>query len=130
MRHILLYIFIAAALVLSVSGCEKENKKTQNVDIVGKWELVDMQTKSVQIGSYEVTVFLDFRSDKTFSLSQKLGDGRAREFSGTWSLTGNTLSGKYSDGTSWGAGYKVKIEDEQLIMETVDKDEIFVYNRK
>lgn len=129
MKRILLYIAIAAALALSVSGCEKDNKKTQNVDIVGKWELVDMQTKSVQIGGYEVSVFLDFRSDKTFSLSQILGDGRAREFSGTWSLTGNALSGKYSDGTSWGAGYKVKIEDEQLIMETVDKDEIFVYSR-
>ena len=35
---------------------------------------------------------------------------------GTWTLTGNVLSGKYNDGEAWAADYNVSVDGDKLTM--------------
>lgn len=100
---------------LVMVGCKEEKPKV--LDITGQWELADIvDTKSVQIGSETVEIYIDFKADNTFELWQKLGEGRHRKHEGTWTLTESVLTGKYSDGKAWGASYEVSIEDGTLVM--------------
>ena len=110
-------------------GCKKE--KPVALDVTGTWELMDITTKAAQIGEETVEVVITFKADKTFSLSQMLGQGRPVAYSGTWSLEGTKLSGKYSDGKSWGTTYQVAVEGTVLTM-TPEKDgaETYVYHKK
>ena len=104
---------ILSSLVLAVS-CGK-NKDV--ISIVGSWELCDYQTKSVTIGQQPVSVFVDFASDGTFELRQKTGsEQRFTEYSGTWNLAGDMLSGKYEDGSSWASTYTVTLSGDKLTL--------------
>lgn len=111
-----------------LSACSGSKDK-KPVTVVGQWELMDiMETKSVQIGSEKVEIYIDFKADKTFNLWQKLGAGRHRNYTGTWELTGTTLTGKYSDGKAWGATYEVSMESGNLHMaETKQNAQTYVY---
>ena len=111
-------------------GC-KGSKSNAPLDITGEWRLTDLTlTKSVQIGNEEVDIYMSFAADKTFALWQFLGAGRYEHFSGTWELTGNTLTGKYADGTLWGNIYKVSVSDNLLTMEaTQNSSDIYIYTR-
>lgn len=122
-------IILTILSVLLFSGCGNGSKESKPVTVTGQWELTDIvATKSVQIGSEKIEIFIDFKEDKTFSLWQKLGEGRHRKYTGTWELTGTTLTGKYSDGKAWGASYEVSIEAGNLYMaETKQNLETYVY---
>lgn len=109
-------IILTLVSAFMLSGCGDKNKEKNQIALTGQWELIDIETKSVQIGEEIVEVYIEFKTDKTFSLWQKLGRGRHRKYSGTWSLTGTILTGKYSDGKAWGANYEVGIESGNLVM--------------
>ena len=71
---------------------------------------------------------MDLKADNTFDLWQKLGEGRHRKYSGTWTLTETTLTGKYSDGKEWGSAYEVSLDEGNLIMtETKTGTETYTY---
>ncbi len=99
-----------AVLVISVS-CGKKEKA---LDITGEWNLVALETRAASIGDQTVDVYISFMSGGTFEMYQMLGAGRYRKYSGTWTLTGSTLAGKYSDGTQWGSSYEVEKEDDVM----------------
>ena len=105
-------ILLAVSLIMASCGSEKQPKV---LDITGQWELADIvDTKSVQIGSEKIEIYIDFKEDNTFSLWQKLGEGRHKKYEGTWTLTETVLTGKYSDGKAWGASYEVSREEGTL----------------
>ena len=104
-------------LIISLVMVSCKEEKPKVLDITGQWELADIvDTKSVQIGSETVEIYIDFKADNTFELWQKLGEGRHRKHKGTWTLTESVLTGKYSDGKAWGASYEVSIEDGTLVI--------------
>lgn len=109
MRNII-YVILA---VLTMAGCKKEAKP---LDITGTWELVDIKTRAAQLGDQTMEVFITFKSDNTYSLSQMIGQGRPQEFTGKWKLEGTTLSGDYSDGSKWGATYDVSIDGTHMTL--------------
>ena len=121
------FIILAALLVFILPACS--NDKPQTVNIIGEWELMDIQaTKSAQIGNETIEIYLEFKDDKTFSLWQKLGAGRHKKFTGTWELTESVLTGKYSDGRTWGSSYNVRVESDNLYMsETYQNLETYIY---
>ena len=127
MRRLHILILILSAMLMM--GCKKE--KPAKLNITGTWELMDITTKAAQIGEETVEVVITFNADKTFSLSQMLGQGRPVEYSGTWSLEGTKLSGKYSDGKTWGTTYQVALKGTVLTM-TPEKEgaESYVYHKK
>lgn len=101
--------------LLAVS-CDDMKKGMQVTDIIGEWELVDLQTRSITIGDQTIETFITFREDNTFGLSQMIGSGRFHDFEGTWTLDGDILNGVYSDGASWAYPYQISIEDGMLHM--------------
>lgn len=123
-------IAIILSFVLLLCGC-KGDKKSGPVDITGEWRLSDLTlTKSVQIGSEDVDIYISFAEGKTFELWQLLGAGRYEYFSGTWELSGETLTGKYSDGSPLGNIYKVSVDGDILTMEaTQNSSDIYIYSR-
>lgn len=125
-------LVLILSFVLLLCGCKGGGgKSSAPIDITGEWRLTDLTlTKSVQIGSEEVDIYISFAADKKFDLWQFLGAGRYEHFSGTWELSGDNLTGKYSDGTAWGNVYKVSVSDNVLTMEaTQESSDIYKYTR-
>lgn len=129
MKRIINILLIGAALILS--ACGESGKESKALDITGTWELTDIEiTKAAQLGSEKIEVTIIFNSDKTFSLSQTLGSGRPKEFSGTWQLTGTTLTGKYANGKAWGSTYEVAVNGTEMTMTPEGASEIYTYTKK
>lgn len=123
-------IIITLLSTILIAGCGNDSKESKTVDITGQWELMDMQTKAIQIGEVDIEVYLEFNADKTFNIWQQIGEGRHRKFIGTWEITDNNLSGKYSDGKEWGSVYEVSMEDGNLnLSETRSGAETYVYHK-
>lgn len=80
--------------------------------IAGDWNLTRISTKTATLGDQTIDVYLRLSSGNTFELYQMLGDGRYRYVSGSWSLSGTTLSGTYTDGTAWGSSYGVELSSD------------------
>lgn len=119
------------SLMMISCGGNGAKDQTKGLDISGQWELMDiMDTKSVQIGNETIEIYMEFKADKTFSLWQKLGEGRHRKHTGSWELSGDKLTGKYSDGKAWGSEYEVSLTDGNLYMaETKTGTQIYVYKK-
>lgn len=128
----LINIFLIGAIMLASScgGNGSTGKEDKALDITGTWELINIEiTKAAQLGSETIDVTITFNSDKTFSLSQILGAGRAQEYSGTWQLTEKTLTGKYSNGKAWGSTYEVSVENSTLTMIPEGGAETYIYRK-
>lgn len=109
--------------ILVLAGCKKNNPEPTPASLDGEWELTAVSTKSVKIGSESVSVYISF-SDGNFVLYQQLGNTRPRKYSGTYTLAGNVLEGKYSDGKKLGSKWEVSLENDslKLVSETNEVD--------
>ena len=124
-------LLIGASFILAGCGEQGGGKEDKVIDITGTWELTGIEiTKAAQLGDQTIEVIITFNADKTFALSQILGDGRAQEFNGTWALTESTLTGKYANGKSWGSSYQVSVENAVLTMIPETEAEIYTYRKK
>lgn len=121
MKKILYTICIIAGVLATVS-CGKH--KPDKLDISGSWELTDIQTKSAQIGSETVSVYLEF-TDADFAIYQKIGEGRYRKYTGTYTLTGDVLDGEYSDGKALGSTYKVSLDGESMVLDSAGETDTY-----
>jgi len=114
-----IYAFLAIMFLVTTS-CKESKEK--GLVITGTWELQELSTKAITIGSEKVEIYVIFNEDKTFQLYQMLGTGKFRDYAGSWTLEANVLSGTYDDGTNWGMPYVVDMpDDETLVLETVDE---------
>jgi hypothetical protein len=126
-RKLIKLFSVAAAVLMTACTTGKEEKA---IDITGTWDLIGIEvTKAAQIGDETVSVEITFNADKTFSITQTLGGGRAEEFAGSWQLAGNVLTGKYSNGKAWGSSYEVSVENSTLTMIPESKEEIYSYRK-
>lgn len=126
-------LFALAVLLLVFSGCKKETKDLATL-LIGDWQLSAYEqpvSKSITIGDEKIDVFVSFVAlDFGFYLRQSIGEGYLKTFSGSWTLAGNTLSGKYLDGAPWGSTYTIDIlENDTLYMTSVETSEKYTYTR-
>ena len=96
-------------------ACSKSSDGDK-LDIVGEWQIIDIDVKSASIGGEDVDVYISFKSDGSFVMYQMLGTGRYYPFAGSWFLKGNILSGSYSDGQEWGNSYEIELIGDRLIL--------------
>ena len=121
------FMIIAAACLL-LCGCGGK-KPVENLSVVGEWELTSVSTKSAKVGNTTVNVYISFTESGTFELYQMIGEGRYTAFDGTYTLTENILTGKYSNGNSWGSVYEVSKNGENLVLSVQGGIEIDTYKK-
>ena len=106
----LLYIFTIA--VLALTGCKKENQPTLKDKICGEWRGVDLTA--------DAGIYIEFSSNGTFELYQKLEGDSFELRRGQWNLEGDILSGTYNDQEPWATSYKVSVVGNTLTMVAQD----------
>ncbi len=110
----------------SVSCGEKNEGPAVSEKIVAEWHLV-----SVSGMTSAPEVYVDFAQDLSFSLYQKIGEGRYRRYEGTYTVSGSLVSGKYSDGEKWGSDYEASFEGENLVLTAQNgSEEVCTYEKK
>lgn len=101
---------LAVVMLLALVGCEpKVNNGGKS--IVGEWKLVEWNNAAP-----EFNVYIEFYGDKTFEMYQQVWSFDYEYFDGQYNLTGDVLTGLYSNGTAWACGYRVSVVNGQLIM--------------
>ena len=125
MKKIAIFLIAIAATMLSVFSCKE--KEDEPLNIIGTWELTGIQTKSATLSGTQVEVYIVFSEDGTFNLYQMIGQGPFNSFSGRWTLVGNVLDGKYSDGTSWGSTYEVEMDSSLSTLTLSTTGETYTY---
>ncbi len=103
-------LIIAALMLLALASCDKE-KAGKALDISGDWNITEISTKAAEIGGVTLDIWISFKADKSFTMYQKIGQGRYDSYSGSWSISGTRLTGTYSDGKKWATEYDVALED-------------------
>ena len=122
-------LILAAVLLPLLAGCGKpDDGKGQKVEVTGVWELSAIATK-VTIGTETVSVYLDFAAGGTFTLYQKIGDGRYMVFKGSWKLSEDDhLSGTYEDGKAWGP-YEATVSGSTMTLVSAGGKEVDSYKK-
>lgn len=106
----ILFILTALTMLIAVS-CKKEEKKIDyKAKLTGEWHYVPED--------FEADIYAVFEADGGFELYQKIGGGRHKHYSGTWSSEESTLSGTYSDGSAWGSTYRMEFSDDNTMVLT------------
>lgn len=118
---------LAAMCLLAACGNKPGKNEITPSAIAGSWELSDVVTKA-SVGSVTVSVYITFVSEGTFTLYQKIGEGRYTKFSGTFTLAEQKLSGKYSDGKSWGP-YNTELDGSTLTLSKEGGVESDIYRK-
>lgn len=94
----LLLIGLAAAFALTGCGDSKDTPEPEgDGSVVGSWHLVSWSTLQ------SADVYLSFSEAGSFQLYQRLYKPEYVHLDGTYSYDKPTLSGRYSDNTSWGS---------------------------
>lgn len=123
-----IYIFVALLLVVT-PGCKKNGSEaTTATKLVGQWHCIAEELNVAE----DIDVYVEFMADKSFNLYQKIGQGRHRHFTGTWSVSGDVLSGLYADGTEWGSSYAVEFSgmDAMKLTAKNGSKEVMTYTRE
>ena len=99
---------LAIALLVAMTGCEPADnpdtfKPGDVKQIVNEWNLIEFDG---EVAPYDV--YVDFNEDNTFVIYQRIYSAIYEKFDGTYSLSGNTLSGVYNDGTEL-ARYRAEV---------------------
>lgn len=124
----LIYIFVALLLVVT-PGCKKNGSEaTTATKLVGQWHCIAEELNVAE----DIDVYVEFMADKSFNLYQKIGQGRHRHFTGTWSVSGDVLSGLYADGSEWGSSYAVEFSgmDAMKLTAKNGSKEVMTYTRE
>lgn len=129
---------MAAVLLLSVVtmvGCfGKKNENPLIKGVLGEWQLTKSPLLTDDTADI-IDVYVELKSDNTFDLYQRdFTAPQYKHYTGTYLITDSVITGKYSDGKSWGAtnGYTASINMAgQLSLTNVDfTDDISVFEKK
>jgi hypothetical protein len=119
----LIYILAGIAAIVGFSSCggggddnggenPSEEETGLSTQIVGSWHL----TSSTYSG---VDVWVSFSSSKTFKLYQKTSEEAMYSlFEGNYNVSGDKVTGTYSDGASWGSSYTGSVSGSTLTLDS------------
>jgi hypothetical protein len=113
MKRILYILLLAATAVV---GCKKINP------VVTLEQLLQGQWRGSET-SVDAAIYIEFMKDHTFELYQKMDTEGFELRRGTWTLSGDILSGAYNDGQSWAASYKISIIEGTSTLTMVSQNE-------
>ena len=113
-------------LALAVVGCEKSSVKgSSKAALDGEWVLTSWNEAEP-----EFNVYIDFNEDNTFEIYQQVWSFDYELYTGTYTITGDIVSGVYADGSIWACGYKfVKDGDTLTMYSQEDQSVVSVYTK-
>lgn len=124
--------YILAAVLCGIAAVSCEKNGGADVDVTGEWALESVFGMPEEVN---LEVYVKFDAG-TFRLYQSLGDDQTRPwvYEGTYTVSGNTLTGRYSDGTRFGGvsgeGYTVSLYgSETMTLTSVYSAEVSTYRR-
>lgn len=114
-------IYIAIFALAALSGCDKEASKVPTLEqrILGEWRGSEI--------SVDAAIYISIKADGTFELYQKMATEVFELRRGTWTLTGDTLSGAYNDGEPWAASYTVSADSVLTLVSLSEGSETSIY---
>lgn len=126
-RFFTILMVFAAALVFG--SCQKERQTLSSESLIGIWHLSSIDGDPVGTKSFSdsqgLSVWIEFKAD-SFDLYQRASQNVSySHYSGTWSLAGKVLSGKYSDGTPWSSTYEVTLEGDTLTLKSPTEEQVY-----
>lgn len=132
----ILMLAVAFVSLFAVIGCgPKVDENPLVKGMVGQWQMTKSSLRTSSTKD-KLEIYVEFKADNTFDLYQKDLNEPVyfKHYSGTYLITGDIVTGQYSDGKSWGAtnGYKTELNMAgELSMTNVDVvDDITVYAKK
>lgn len=126
-----LYILLALFGLSLLSGCGSDDKeKTSPLagQLVGEWRLASW----VGNAPAEFDAYVSFASDGSFEIYQRIEQVYYQQFTGTYLLRNETLSGQYSDQTPWNSTYEISFDESGNTLTMVSdpaQGEVGVYRR-
>jgi len=125
----LLTLLACMALLAACNGNDPDQPTVPELDVAGTWELSSVSTKA-SVGSVTVSVYIDFAADNSFTLYQKIGEGRYTKFEGTYNLNKDAakLSGSYAGGSAWGP-YSASRDGNTLTLASAGDKEVDTYKK-
>jgi len=125
----LLTLLACMALLAACNGNDPDQPTVPELDVAGTWELSSVSTKA-SVGSVTVSVYIDFAADNSFTLYQKIGEGRYTKFEGTYNLNKDAakLSGSYASGSAWGP-YSASRDGNTLTLASAGDKEVDTYKK-
>ena len=110
--------------MIAATGCKKEDKKIDyKANLIGEWHCAP--------DNMDADIYVEFAQDGSFALYQQVGEGRYRNFSGSWECEENILSGTYADGTPWGSSYQMDFDDDTMTLTAMNgSNEVMTYIRE
>lgn len=107
-----LFAIVATLLFagLSLCGCGKSEGGGTGLSVAGNWHLVSWSENKPEY----LDVYINFKGS-SFTLYQRVASHEYKKLTGSFVLSGTTLTGKYADGKEWGGSpYEVAIKSGKL----------------
>ncbi len=121
-----IYCIVAAVSAFFLAGCNKDNPASVDRGIVGEWHLTSWNGTD-PAGDFDV--YVSFGADGAFDLYQRVETSVYVRYSGSFSAENGTVSGTYSDGEPWSAGYAYEIGADGNTLTLTSGDDVSIYTR-
>ena len=102
---------VVLSLVLMTACKNKDNNRGDKAAVVGEWALVSWNEETP-----EFNVYISFAADGSFAIYQQVWSLDYELFTGTFTISGDTLKGAYADGSKWASEYKFAKSDNTLTL--------------
>ena len=115
-----LFAIVATVLFagLSLCGCGKSEGGGAGLSVAGNWHLVSWSESKPEY----LDVYINF-SGRSFTLYQRVDSHEYKKFTGSFVLSGTSLTGKYADGKELGGSpYEVAFKGSKLSLTSKSGD--------
>mgnify|MGYP003500962292 FL=1 len=121
MRYLKILSLVVLSLVLMTACKNKNNNRGDKDAILGEWALVSWNEETP-----EFSVYISFAADGSFAIYQQVWSLDYELFTGTFTISGDSLKGTYADGTKWASEYKfVKSDNTLTLIDSVDVTSVY-----
>ena len=114
---------LVALMFIGLASCEPTNgpeAPAEGLDkIVNEWVLISWGGEDAKY-----RVYIDFNDDNTFTIYQQVYSLNYVMYTGTYTLSGSTLSGVYDDGSVWKTDYQAAITNEGTLLSLTSIEEV------
>ena len=105
---------------------EQDTKWSKEGSIVGEWKLATWGDDSES----SILVYIKFHENNRFDLYQRLSTIQWMHYNGTYTMSGSSLIGVYSDGVAWADEYEVLFsEDAICLIRKSNNNDISIYTK-